>query len=208
MRLVAVSKTKPASAVLEAIAAGQVLFGENRVQEARDKIPLVAERGGGDVSVAWHLIGSLQRNKVKMAVKLFSMVHSVDSVSLAEELSRRAVDPRPLPVLLQVNVGRETQKSGFAPEEVVDAVGRMANLPGIAIRGLMTLPPITADAEAARPFFRELAQLARNIGALELPGVEMSELSMGMSHDYAVAVEEGATLVRVGSSLFGPRGQG
>jgi PLP dependent protein len=204
VRLLAVSKTKSASAVVAAINQGQLLFGENRVQEARDKIPLVAE-GIDKIPVEWHLIGPLQRNKVKVGVKLFAMVHSVDSVDLAIELSKRAVDPRPLPILVQVNVGREPQKSGFLPEVVTDAVGQMAELSGIQVKGLMTVPPATDSADGARPYFRELAQLAKTISSLEIPGVEMAELSMGMSHDFMVAVEEGATLVRVGSALFGAR---
>ncbi|MBF0456152.1 MAG: YggS family pyridoxal phosphate-dependent enzyme [Magnetococcales bacterium] len=204
VRLVAVSKTKPASAVLEALAGGQRLFGENRVQEARDKIPLVAAGQGGE-DAQWHLIGPLQRNKVKEAVQLFSLVHSVDSTALAEALSKRAVKPRPLPVLIQVNVGREPQKKGFMPEQVQEAIEQMASLDGIRIRGLMTVPPVVAEAEEARPYFRALAQLAHTLEGVGIQGVEMAELSMGMSHDYPVAVEEGATLVRVGSALFGAR---
>ncbi|MBF0195676.1 MAG: YggS family pyridoxal phosphate-dependent enzyme [Magnetococcales bacterium] len=206
VRLVAVSKTKPASAVLSALAEGQDLFGENRVQEARDKIPLVAD--GSDTQgrdVQWHLIGPLQRNKVKIAVKLFSMVHSVDSVSLAQELSKRASTIRPLPILIQVNVGGEKQKNGLPPGDVIEAVHQMANFDGIKIKGLMTVPPVTQDPQGARPFFKELATLAATIKGLQISGVEMTELSMGMSHDYIVAVEEGATLVRVGSALFGSR---
>jgi PLP dependent protein len=208
VRLVAVSKTKPASAVLAAIAEGQLLFGENRVQEARDKIPLVSGGVVGDVVMQWHLIGPLQRNKVKGAVKLFSMVHSVDSVALAGELGKRALEPRPLPILVQVNVGREPQKTGFLPEQVIDAIEQMAMFDGIQVQGLMTIPPITPDAEGARPYFRELAQLADRVRGLQIEGVVMNELSMGMSHDFTVAVEEGATLVRVGSALFGIRDQG
>lgn len=204
VRLVAVSKTKPASAVLAAMTGGQFLFGENRVQEARDKIPLVLADCGPQPP-QWHLIGPLQRNKVKGAIKLFSMVHSVDSVSLARELSKRADNPRPLPILVQVNVGREPQKSGFMPAKTAAAIAEMAEFTGIQVQGLMTVPPFVADAEAVRPFFQELAQLAANIRKLQIDGVVMHELSMGMSHDYTVAVEEGATLVRVGSALFGSR---
>ena len=206
VRLVAVSKTKPASAVLSAIAGGQSLFGENRVQEARDKIPLVAAGGVADGSdIQWHLIGPLQRNKVKVAVKLFSMVHSVDSVSLAQELSNRALAIRPLPILIQVNVGGEQQKNGLPPGDTIAAIRQMASFEGVQIKGLMTVPPVTQDVEGARPYFKELADLAATIKGLQINGVEMTELSMGMSHDYTVAVEEGATLVRVGSALFGSR---
>jgi PLP dependent protein len=205
VRLVAVSKTKPASAVLSAIAEGQGLFGENRVQEARDKIPLVTAGGTDDSDVQWHLIGPLQRNKVKVAVKLFSMVHSVDSVSLAQELSNRALVIRPLPILIQVNVGGEEQKNGLSPGDTIDAIRQMASFEGVQIKGLMTVPPVTPDAQGARPYFKELADLAATIKKLQITGVEMTELSMGMSHDFVVAVEEGATLVRVGSALFGSR---
>ncbi|MBF0359139.1 MAG: YggS family pyridoxal phosphate-dependent enzyme [Magnetococcales bacterium] len=204
VRLLAVSKTKPASAVVAAINGGQLLFGENRVQEARDKISLVAEEVDS-TNVEWHLIGPLQRNKVKVAVNLFTMVHSVDSVDLAIELNRRALKSRPMPVLVQVNVGREPQKSGFLAEAVTYAIKQMAELPGIKVKGLMTIPPATDSAEEARPYFRELAQLAKTINGLKIPGIDMAELSMGMSHDYMVAVEEGATLVRVGSAMFGAR---
>ncbi|MBF0444489.1 MAG: YggS family pyridoxal phosphate-dependent enzyme [Magnetococcales bacterium] len=207
VRLVAVSKTKPASAVLSALAEGQGLFGENRVQEAREKIPLVA--AGGDAQgrdgIEWHLIGPLQRNKVKIAVKLFAMVHSVDSVSLAQELSSRALTIRPLPILIQVNIGGEVQKNGLPPGDTIDAISQMAAFDGVQIKGLMTVPPATQDPQGARPYFKELAELAATIKRLQIPGVEMTELSMGMSHDYTVAVEEGATLVRVGSALFGSR---
>ncbi|MBF0381157.1 MAG: YggS family pyridoxal phosphate-dependent enzyme [Magnetococcales bacterium] len=204
VRLVAVSKTKPAALVLSALAGGQTLFGENRVQEARDKIPLV-QAGAAGSEIQWHLIGPLQRNKVKVAVKLFSMVHSVDSVSLAQELSNRASLIRPLPILIQVNVGGELQKNGLPPGGTVEAIRQMASFEGVKIKGLMTVPPITSDPQGARPYFKELAALAETIKELHIDGVEMAELSMGMSHDYSVAVEEGATLVRVGSALFGSR---
>ncbi|MBF0447647.1 MAG: YggS family pyridoxal phosphate-dependent enzyme [Magnetococcales bacterium] len=201
--LVAVSKTKPASAVLEALAEGQLIFGENRVQESRDKIPLVEAEAGS--LAQWHLIGPLQRNKVNVAVKLFSMIHSLDSVELALDLSKRAQRIRPLPVLVQINVGRESQKNGFLPEQAPEAIRQMADLDGIQVQGLMTVPPVTPDPEGARPYFQALARLAEQIKALQLDGIGMDQLSMGMSHDYPVAVEEGATLIRVGSALFGAR---
>ncbi len=208
VRLVAVSKTKPASAVGDALAAGQTLFGENRVLEARDKIPLVQPAPAAAAPV-WHLIGPLQRNKVKLAVRLFSMIHSVDSLSLAGEIDKRVRGQgeswRPLPVLVQVNIGGERQKHGLAPESLPEALTAMAPLPGIAIHGLMAIPPHAADAEAVRPYFKKMAELAAEMDSLGLPGVAMAELSMGMSGDFEVAVEEGATLVRVGSALFGPR---
>ena len=202
VRLLAVSKTQPASAVLAAISAGQSLFGENRVMEARDKIAQLQ----GSAS-QWHLIGPLQRNKVKVAATLFQMIHSVDSFALAQALSHCMVETPPLPVLIQVNIGRETQKNGVAIEETESLARAMAELPGIALRGLMTIPPMTPRAEEARPYFRLLAQLAKDIDHQKIPGISMTELSMGMSHDFGVAVEEGATWVRVGSALFGEREQ-
>lgn len=204
VRLVAVSKTKPASDVLAALAAGQGLFGENRVQEARDKIPQVAA-GAPSQRVQWHLIGPLQRNKIKVAIPLFSMIHSIDSLPLAETLSAQVPDANPLPVLIQVNVGGEPQKKGFSPQKLDDAIEKMAVLKGIRIQGLMTVPPFLPDPESVRPYFQELARLADAIRCRGIDDINMTELSMGMSHDYPVAVEEGATLVRVGSALFGHR---
>ena len=205
VRLLAVSKTRPAAMVQTALEAGQLFFGENRVMEARDKIPLVP-----DATVQWHLIGPLQRNKVKVAVRLFHMVHSVDSLPLAQALSEAARSEalafsRVMPVLIQVNLGREPQKKGVMPEEA-DALARaVATLPGVALRGLMAIPPRCDHAEAVRPYFRALSHLAQEIDQQGIPGVAMTELSMGMSHDFDVAVEEGATWVRVGSALFGAR---
>lgn len=204
VRLVAVSKRKPAEAVHQASIQGQVIFGENRIQEAREKIPQVAAMNP-DPAPSWHLIGPLQRNKVKYAVKLFDMVHSLDSVALAQELNKRWTRPDPLAVLLQVNIGAEAQKFGFDPDETAAALREIAELPHLAVHGLMAIPPRAPHPEATRPHFKALAALAAELDALKLPGVSMVELSMGMSSDYRVAIEEGATLVRVGSALFGPR---
>lgn len=197
VRLVVVSKTRSPEEIRAVAARGQTLFAENRVQEARDKIPLIA-----DPSLDWHLIGPLQRNKVKTAVEIFSMIHSVDSFELAGEISRRMEPIRPMPVLMQVNVGREPQKSGVAPEEALEMARAWASLPGIQLQGLMTIPPFCDEAEEARPWFRQLAGLRDAIEAAGIDGVSMRELSMGMSLDFEVAVEEGATLVRIGSALF------
>ncbi|MBF0163889.1 MAG: YggS family pyridoxal phosphate-dependent enzyme [Magnetococcales bacterium] len=197
VRLVVVSKTRSPEEIRAVAARGQSLFAENRVQEARDKIPLIA-----DPTLTWHLIGPLQRNKVKNAVEIFAMLHAVDTLELAEEISRRAERIRPMPVLMQVNVGREPQKSGVAPEDALALARAMASLPGIALQGLMTIPPFCDDPEEARPWFRQLAGLRASIEAAGIDGVSMRELSMGMSLDFEVAVEEGATLVRIGSALF------
>lgn len=200
VRLLAVSKTQPAHVVQTAAAAGQRLFGENRVMEARDKMPQVPYR-----SLEWHLIGPLQRNKVKLAVTLFQMIHSIDTLPLAQAVSHRVPTVSPLPVLMQVNIGREPQKQGVLPEEAESLARSMAALPGIVLQGLMTIPPRAEDPEETRPYFRELAQLARRLDSYAIPGVAMQTLSMGMSHDFEIAIEEGATLVRVGSALFGER---
>ncbi|MBF0107758.1 MAG: YggS family pyridoxal phosphate-dependent enzyme [Magnetococcales bacterium] len=200
VRLVAVSKTRPVGDVLVAARAGQLLFGENRVQEARDKIPGVDHPG-----LSWHLIGPLQRNKVKIAVQLFQMIQSVDSIELARELDRRMPVGRTMPILLQVNVGGEAQKSGLAPGDLEKTLIQIASLPRLSVKGLMTVPPFAEDPERVRPEFRKLACLARDMAAHAIPGVSMEILSMGMSHDFIVAIEEGATMVRIGGSLFGTR---
>lgn len=200
VRLLAVSKTQPVAVVQAAVTAGQLLFGENRVLEARDKIPLVQSS-----KTQWHLIGPLQRNKVKMAVNLFQMVHSVDSLPLAQALSQRIQAPGRLPVLIQVNIGCEPQKHGVAVEDVGFLAQAVAELPGIVLQGLMAIPPQVERVEDVRPYFQALAQLACDIESQNISGVTMKELSMGMSHDFEIAVEEGATLVRVGSAIFGKR---
>jgi hypothetical protein len=198
--LVAVTKTVPVERIREAIDAGQRVFGENRVQEAQDKV----EALGRDVH--WHLIGHLQRNKVKFVCDLFDLIHSVDSLSLAQDINARAAQHGiVVPILMQVNIGDETTKSGVAAAETVALVQQVAALPHVAVRGLMCVPPAVEIAEHARPYFVELRSLAEQIMHERIPTVAMAELSMGMSHDFEVAIEEGATMVRVGSAIFGPR---
>ncbi len=192
--LVAVSKTRPAEAVREALSAGQVHFGENYAQELRDK---AEQLGQGPI---WHFIGSLQRNKVKYVVGRATLVHDVDSLALAEEIGKRSGD-RVTGILVGVNMG-EAQKSGVAPAAVLDLCKAVVGLPGVALRGLMTIPPATDDPEDAAPYFAELAELAARGRAAGLP---LHELSMGMSHDWRVAVRHGATWVRVGTAIFGER---
>jgi len=190
--LIAVSKTMDVERVRLAIAAGVAALGENRVQEARGKIEALGH------SVPWHLIGSLQTNKARDAARLFDWIHSVDRVELAQELSRRAhAAERILDVLLQVNLGDEPQKGGVAPAEVKRLSETAAGLPGLRVRGLMAIPPAAPTPEATRPHFRVLRQLRDELG--------LEHLSMGMSADYEVAIEEGATMVRVGTAIFGPR---
>ena len=200
VRLVAVTKTMPVERIREAIDAGQGVFGENRVQEAEAKVRSV----GRDVQ--WHLIGHLQRNKVKFVCDLFDLIESVDSLALARDIdahaARRGIV---MPMLIQVNIGDETTKSGVAASEAMALVQQVAALSHVAIRGLMCVPPAVELAEHARAYFIELRTLAEQIAAERIPSVSMTELSMGMSHDFDVAIEEGATMVRVGSAIFGPR---
>jgi pyridoxal phosphate enzyme (YggS family) len=197
---VAVSKTISAVVVRQAVLAGVTDLGENRVQEAQEKVPALS-----DLAVRWHLIGHLQSNKVNKALHLFDVVQSVDSVELATLLSRRAATrPEPLDVLYEVNVGGEASKTGFTPEQLAAAAPTLAALPGLRSLGLMTVAPAVTDPQDVRPIFRQLRQLRDQLaGAFAAP---FQELSMGMSHDFAVAVEEGATLVRVGTAIFGRRG--
>jgi pyridoxal phosphate enzyme (YggS family) len=191
VRLVAVSKTFPAADVDHAIAAGMTDIGENKVQETRDKKPLVAG------SARWHLIGHLQSNKAKDAVRLYDVIQAVDSAELAEKIGRAAESAgKRQDVLLQVNIGRELQKSGAAPDSVPELARRIAAIPGIHLTGLMAIPP-AGEAEAMRPYFRELRAMRDDLG--------LTELSIGMTDDFEVAIEEGATIIRVGRAIFGRR---
>jgi PLP dependent protein len=200
VRLVAVSKTKPASMVDEAAEAGQLVFGENYVQE------FVAKAAEVKSAIEWHFIGHLQSNKVKYIAGLVAMIHSVDRFSLAEEIDRQwGRLGLVCNILIQVNVSGEATKSGTTSEEARTLVRQVALLQNVRICGLMTMPPFFDEPEAARPYFHELRTLAREIELLDIPGVSMKELSMGMSGDFEVAVEEGATLVRIGSAIFGSR---
>jgi PLP dependent protein len=197
--IVAVSKTVAVDRIRAAIGAGVPALGENRVQEATEKVAALGR------PVPWHLIGHLQTNKVKDAVSSFDLIESVDRLALAEGLSARAArDGRRVEALVQINVAEEAQKGGLRPAEVQAAVEAMARLPGLVLRGLMTIPPLPRDPEDSRPHYRELAKLlaaARGWGL----GPGFRELSMGMSGDFEVGIEEGATMVRVGTAIFGPR---
>lgn len=201
VRLVAVSKRITFERIQEAVDAGQTIFGENYLQEAELKIKAL----GPDID--WHYIGHLQSNKAKAAVGLFGMIETVDRFKLAKTLDAQlaGVGSR-FPVLLQVNVGREVQKAGVLPEDAEELLRRVNELPNLAVRGLMTMPPYFADAEDVRPYFRQLRQMADSFVEKGLLGRHGPlEVSMGMSGDFEVAVEEGATLVRVGTALFGER---
>jgi pyridoxal phosphate enzyme (YggS family) len=197
--LIAVSKTHPAEAVVAAHLAGLARFGENRVEEAGPKAEALR-----DLPLEWHLIGHLQSRKAADVFPWASLVHSVDSIKLAGRLSRAAADGTELPILLQVNVSGETSKEGFAPEEVPPAVRIIAALPGLRIDGLMTMAPIADDPEDVRPVFRALRGLRDDL-ARQFPQVDWKHLSMGMTDDFEVAIEEGATLVRIGRAIFGER---
>jgi hypothetical protein len=190
--LIGVSKTVETDRIRQAIEAGIPALGENRVQEARDKIDTLG-RG-----VPWHLIGSLQTNKAKDAARLFDWIHSVDRLELAREIDRRAhATGRTVSGLLQVNLGDEPQKGGVAPDDVKRLLDDIAGLGHLRMLGLMAIPPQTADAESTRPYFRRLRELRDEVG--------LPHLSMGMSADFEIAIEEGATMVRVGTAIFGPR---
>ncbi len=195
--IVAVTKTHPAEAVRAAAAAGLTAVGENRVQEA-----LAKQVECPDVPVEWHLIGTLQRNKAKLAVNRFALIHSVDSLGLAQDLDRRAAPGSVQPILLQVNCSGEPQKGGVEPTELPALLQAVAGLPRLAVRGLMTMAELTDDEAVQRAAFRMLRRLRDEA---EARGQALPELSMGMSGDYQVAVEEGATMVRLGTLLFGER---
>jgi pyridoxal phosphate enzyme (YggS family) len=201
VKLVAVTKTVSPVLIRQAYEAGVRDFGENRVQEAAAKRPALMDMG-----VTWHLVGHLQSNKAKPARELFQYVHSVDSLRLAERLHRVAPPgAERLPVLLEVNLGEELTKSGVREGGLVQLAHGVGQLATLELRGLMLIPPFSEDPEESRLFFRRLRELARTVESCEPPGVSMRELSMGMSHDFEVAIEEGATMVRIGTAIFGPR---
>ena len=198
--LIAVSKTKPVSMLKEAYDAGARCFGENKVQEIMDKHPQLPE------DIQWHMIGHLQRNKVKYIVDKVSMIHSVDSLRLAQTTEQEAAKHNVcVPVLLEVNVAQEESKFGLKMDEVLPLIETIADFPHIKVQGLMTIAPYVENAEDNRDFFRQLKKLSVDIEAKNINNVSMSVLSMGMTGDYQVAVQEGATMVRVGTGIFGER---
>ena len=198
IELVAITKTHPGEKVREAIEAGQTLFGESRVQEARVKIPELPS------SLRWHFVGHLQKNKIRHALPLFELFHSVDSLALAQEMNRIAADEGMHPrVLLEVNVAGEGSKFGFAPEKLREQMEELLALQRLSILGLMTIPPLTDKAEASRGYFVQLRELRDRLQT-EFH-VDLPQLSTGMTQDFPIAVEEGATLVRVGTAIFGER---
>jgi PLP dependent protein len=201
VRLLAISKTFPAECVRAAYEAGLRDFGENRVQEAQAKRPALS-----DLSITWHLVGHLQTNKARAARELFQWVHSVDSFRLAQKLDQGASPGAGrLPVLLEVNLGGEESKAGVGETEIFLLAEQVSKLATLELRGLMVIPPFFDDAERVRPYFRRLRELALEIDGRNIPNVSMRELSMGMSHDFEVAIEEGSTVVRVGTAIFRAR---
>lgn len=205
VRLIAVSKTVSPALIRQAIACGQLEFGENRVQEALDKMRVL-----GGSPARWHFVGHLQTNKVRRIMGAFDLIHSVDSLKLATAIGDRMMreDPAavlPQPILIQVNVSGEAAKSGVAPDRLMDLLKGIARTKGLQVRGLMTIPPWTDRPDSSRPYFKALRELARFVERQGIEGIGMQELSMGMSGDFEAAIEEGATLVRIGSAIFGRR---
>jgi len=201
VHLIGVTKTVPVARIREAMSAGLVHLGENRVQEAAGKI---LEMGGAPGGVTWHLVGHLQSNKARRAVELFDCIHSVDSVALVRKLARVAEElGTRRDILIQVDLGGEPTKFGLDPGLAADLAREAAAHPALRARGLMTIPPMSADPEASRPFFRRLREIRDQVAVL---GFDLPDLSMGMTSDFEVAIEEGATMVRVGRAIFGERG--
>ena len=200
IRLLAAAKSQSVEAIRAALAAGVSLIGENYVQEAADKKRLIS------ASVEWHMIGHLQRNKVRAALDLFDVIESLDNLALARELDKEgAKRGKRIRAFVEVNLGGEESKSGVAKEQTQALMEALSELSHISIDGLMTVPPFRENIDAVRRYFRELRELRDQFNDLRLPNVQLKELSMGMTHDYTVAIEEGATIVRVGTALFGPR---
>ena len=200
VQLVAAAKSRTPEEVREAVDAGVKIIGENYVQEA------AAARAVVGRAAKWHFIGHLQTNKVRRAVEIFDLIETVDSLKLGQELDKRCREQgKIMPVFIEINSGREPQKSGVWPEDAEGLIGELARLPGLKVEGLMTMGPETGDAEDSRPFFRLTKEIFDRLNNLAIPGVTLVSLSMGMSHSYRLAVEEGANMVRLGTAIFGPR---
>jgi pyridoxal phosphate enzyme (YggS family) len=203
VELVAAAKTRTAAEILEAVEAGVRIVGENYVQEASDAVQVVGARA------RWHFIGHLQTNKAKRAVEVFDLIETVDSAGLAREIDKRSgAAGKVMPVFIEVNSGREPQKFGVPPEDVEKLIREISALRNLRVTGLMTMGPFEGDPEDSRPFFKETKKVWDTLRGLALSGVEMRHLSMGMTNSWRVAVEEGATMVRIGTAIFGPRAGG
>jgi len=200
VKLEGAAKTRTPEEILEAVEAGLTIIGENYVQEAERAVEAIGARA------EWHMIGHLQTNKAKKAVRVFDMIETVDSMKLAMEIDKCCEKlGKVMPVLVEINSGGEEQKAGVLPEKAVDLIREMAGLKHIRVMGLMTMGPLSGDPEESRPYFRKTREIFDRVKAMDLPNVEMTWLSMGMSDSYRVALEEGANLVRVGTKIFGPR---
>jgi pyridoxal phosphate enzyme (YggS family) len=200
VNLVAAAKTRTPEEIKEAIDAGVTIIGENYVQEAQAAFRVIGHRA------KWHFIGHLQKNKAKKAVEIFDMIETVDSIALAAEIGKRSLAKgKILPILIEINSGREPQKFGVLPEEAEKLIRQIAPLEGIKIQGLMTMGPMFGDPEDARPYFQETKRTYDRIKRLDIPNIEMKYLSMGMTNSFRVAIEEGANVVRIGTLIFGPR---
>jgi len=203
VRLLAASKSQSVDAIRAALAAGVVLVGENYVQEAKEK-----KRQLMDANAEWHMIGHLQRNKAKLALELFDIIESLDNLALARELDKEGAKRNKIArAFVEVNLAGEESKAGIAKSKVADLLEQISGLAHIRIEGLMTVPPFRENLEEVRSYFRELRELRDSLSSLHFPNVQLKELSMGMTQDFTVAIEEGATIVRVGTALFGPRGK-
>jgi len=200
VELVAASKTRTPEEILQAIQAGIKIIGQNYVQEAQKAYSIIGQQA------KWHFIGHLQRNKVKIAVEIFDMIETVDSITLASEIDKRCrrLD-KIMPILIEINSGKEQQKYGIFPEDTEGLINKISILKNIKIKGIMTMGPRFGNPEDARPYFIETKKIFDKIRTLDIPSVEMRYLSMGMTNSYRVAIEEGANLVRIGSKIFGPR---
>jgi PLP dependent protein len=200
IKLLAVTKTIPPHIIEQAIKAGLTAFGENYVQEAREKIAVIGQR------VEWHMIGHLQTNKAKYVVNLFDYIHSVDRLELAQEISRRAgLIGRKINILIEINVSGEQTKSGITAAKSIDLIKEISVLENVSVKGLMTMAPYSDNPENSRPYFSELRNLRDKIISERIAGIQMEELSMGMTDDFEIAIEEGATIVRIGRAIFGER---
>lgn len=198
--LIAVSKTKPVDMIYEVMETGVKDFGENKVQEMCSKIEEIQK------PLHWHMIGHLQRNKVKYIVDCVTLIHSVDSLRLAQEIQKEAAKKQvTVPILIEVNIAKEDSKSGILESETEGLLREISKMPNIQVKGLMTIAPFVENAEENRIYFRQMEELRRQMDALKIPNIEMKELSMGMTGDFEVAIEEGATMVRVGTAIFGER---
>jgi pyridoxal phosphate enzyme (YggS family) len=200
IQLVAAAKTMDASKVMEAIDAGVKIIGENYIQEAEVKYNVIGNR------VKWHFIGHLQNNKIKKAVSIFDMIETVDSAEIASAINKRCIEMgKIMPILIEINSGSEEQKSGVLPENAASVIKEISGFSGIKVMGLMTMGPLAGKPEESRPYFIKTREIFEFIKGLDLPGIEMKYLSMGMTNSYNIAIEEGANIVRIGSKIFGQR---